>query len=132
MRKKLGVQLAVADLFTAPTIEALATKISVLQTLGSPSGVTASGKPRQGTYGSYGSYGWMLKLFCDLLLGSFFLSFFKFELDFILRFIPYIHIHTHSLIYTHTHTHTLTHTHTASQLTLNYFSLTVCHSQHSL
>lgn len=78
MRKKLGVQLAVADLFTAPTIEALATKISVLQTLGSPSGVTASGKPRQGTYGSYG---WMLYLFCDLLLDGLVLYFFEFPLD---------------------------------------------------
>ena len=54
MRKKLRVQLAVADLFTAPTIEALATKISLLQILGSPSAanVTASGKTRtaNGTY----------------------------------------------------------------------------------
>ena len=48
------MQLAVADLFTAPTIEALATKISLLQILGSPSAanVTASGKTRtnNGTY----------------------------------------------------------------------------------
>lgn len=42
MRKKLRVQLAVADLFTSPTIEALATKISLLQILGSPTGKTQS------------------------------------------------------------------------------------------
>ena len=37
MRKKLRVQLAVADLFTAPTIEAMARKVALQHTLGSPS-----------------------------------------------------------------------------------------------
>lgn len=54
MRKKLRVQLAVADLFTAPTIEALATKISLLQTLGSPHANDATAaekrKSRRGGY----------------------------------------------------------------------------------
>ena len=37
MRKKLRVQLAVADLFTAPTIETMARKVALQHTLGSPS-----------------------------------------------------------------------------------------------
>jgi acyl carrier protein len=36
MRKKLQIQLSVADLFTASTIEALAFKVSTMKTLGSP------------------------------------------------------------------------------------------------
>lgn len=36
LRKKLRVQLSVSDLFTAPTIESLAHKISFMKTLGSP------------------------------------------------------------------------------------------------
>ena len=37
MRKELRVQLSVADLFAAPTIEGLAHKVSAMKTLGSPS-----------------------------------------------------------------------------------------------
>lgn len=37
LRKKLRIQLSVSDLFTAPTIEQLAIKISTMKTLGSPS-----------------------------------------------------------------------------------------------
>ena len=36
MRKTLSVQLSVADLFTSPTIEAMAHKILILKTMGSP------------------------------------------------------------------------------------------------
>jgi acyl-CoA synthetase (AMP-forming)/AMP-acid ligase II/acyl carrier protein len=36
MRKKLKIQLSVADLFTAPTIEAMARKLSKLKIIGSP------------------------------------------------------------------------------------------------
>jgi len=36
LRKKLRVQLSVSDLFTAPTVESLAHKISAMKTLGSP------------------------------------------------------------------------------------------------
>jgi len=46
MRKKLRVQLAVADLFTAPTIEAMARKVDVQHALGSSTAkLTASGRP---------------------------------------------------------------------------------------
>ena len=46
MRKKLRVQLAVADLFTAPTIEAMARKVDVQHALGSATAkLTASGRP---------------------------------------------------------------------------------------
>ena len=80
MRKKLRVQLAVADLFTAPTIEALATKISLLQILGSPSAsnVTASGKPRANN-GMYADYIWLIyyvhvcmaHILCTCMYGSY-------------------------------------------------------------
>lgn len=37
MRKKLKIQISVADLFTAPSVEAMATKLSMLKIIGSPS-----------------------------------------------------------------------------------------------
>jgi acyl-CoA synthetase (AMP-forming)/AMP-acid ligase II/acetyltransferase-like isoleucine patch superfamily enzyme/acyl carrier protein len=42
MRKKLKVDLSVADLLTAPTIEAMATKVSILKTLGGSTDVPRS------------------------------------------------------------------------------------------
>lgn len=47
MRKKLDVQLSVADLFTAPTIEGMAHKVLLLKTIGSPR--TTSGRASKHT-----------------------------------------------------------------------------------
>jgi acyl carrier protein len=46
MRKKLHVQLSVADLFTAPTIEGLAKKVSLMQMIGSPNIGSGTGHTR--------------------------------------------------------------------------------------
>jgi hypothetical protein len=104
MRKRLRVQLAVADLFTAPSIELLATKISLLQTLGSPSGaaVTASGKAIRGTYGVQYS------------------TAYRRTAQYSARYALYLR-HSYSISLSHTYTHTPLHrcassTHTLSHL----------------
>jgi len=58
LRKKLQVQLSVADLFTAPTIESLSHKIALMKTLGSPamsSGGGNNNKNRSGLLNSASS-----------------------------------------------------------------------------
>jgi hypothetical protein len=135
MRKRLRVQLAVADLFTAPSIELLATKISLLQTLGSPSGaaVTASGKAIRGTYGVQYStayrrtaqysarYALYLRHSYSISLSHTYthtplhrtqtssMRFLHTHALSLSRSLPTTSTHTHSLPYnTHTHTHTRT------------------------
>ena len=52
LRKKLRVQLSVSDLFTAPTVESLAHKISLMKTLGSPGMGSGAAKKVNGSESS--------------------------------------------------------------------------------
>jgi hypothetical protein len=112
MRKRLRVQLAVADLFTAPSIELLATKISLLQTLGSPSGaaVTASGKAIRGTYGVQYS------------------TAYRRTAQYSARYALYLR-HSYSISLSHTYTHTPLHrTQTSSMRFLHTHALSLARS----
>ena len=55
MRKKLKIHLSVADLFSAPTIESLAYKVSSMKTLGSPAmtqNQSSTTKKRRNNFGT--------------------------------------------------------------------------------